>query len=350
MRITSSLLPGQNPWSLIGFLTTRVIQGNEGCSIHSTRSHEENLITQHPTLSFTVTSMIWSLFALTGAVAQAAYSTGVKVLLPRISQYFIAGCSFLVASCVLGILSSLAGVPELSSGFLSAVAVTVAINILATILSYQALSTSDLSLCLPMLAFTPVFLVLTSFVILGEVPSVVGMCGIFLVATGSFLLASGEPPTSFLAPLVTLLRNAGVRMMLIVAFLYSISVNYDKVVVETAGPIFGSTVVYGLLAASFLAITAVEGVRGNVMPVPEGVSNRSIIILIAIGFVLAIEAISINLAYTLSIVPYVISIKRLSIFFAVLFGGFLLKEGSLRPRALGSLVMVAGTVLIALWG
>ncbi|MGV8130422.1 MAG: EamA family transporter [Methanolinea sp.] len=294
--------------------------------------------------------MIWSLLALTGAIAQAAYSTGVKVLLSKVSPYYLAGCSFLVASCVFCILSSLAGVPELSSGFLPAVAVTVAINILATILSYRALSTSDLSLCLPMLAFTPVFLLLTSFLILGEVPALAGILGIFLVAMGSFLLASGEPPTSFLAPLVTLSRNSGVRMMLIVAFLYSISVNYDKVVVETAGPIFGSTVVYGLLAASFLALTAAGWVRGNVMPVPEGVSNRSMIILIAIGLVLAVEAISVNLAYTLSIVPYVISIKRLSIFFAVLFGGFLLREGSLRPRALGSLVMVAGTVLIALWG
>lgn len=294
--------------------------------------------------------MIWSLFAVTGAVAQAAYSTSVKVLLPKVSPYFLAGCSFLVASCVMCILSLLAGVPELSSGFLPAVAATVAINIVATVLSYRALSNSDLSLCLPILAFTPVFLLLTSFLILGEVPSLAGILGIFLVATGSFLLASGEPPTSFLAPVVTLSRNSGVRMMLIVAFLYSISVNYDKVVVETSDPIFGSSVVYCLLAASFLAITTACWVRGKVMPVPEGVSNRSVIILIAIGLVLAVEAISINLAYTLSIVPYVISIKRLSIFFAVLFGGFLLKEGSLRPRALGSLVMVAGTVLIALWG
>ncbi|MBP7120824.1 MAG: hypothetical protein WC502_05780 [Methanolinea sp.] len=62
------------------------------------------------------------------------------------------------------------------------------------------------------------------------------------------------------------------------------------------------------------------------------------------------EAILINLAYTLSIVPYVISIKRLSIFFAVLFGGYFLFEGSIRSRVPGSLVMVAGTVLIALWG
>ena len=74
------------------------------------------------------------------------------------------------------------------------------------------------------------------------------------------------------------------------------------------------------------------------------------LLLPAIGLILVVEAVSINLAYTLSIVPYVISIKRLSIFFAVLFGGYLLREGGIRARAAGSLVMVAGTALIALWG
>lgn len=75
--------------------------------------------------------MIWPFLALTGAVAQAAYSTGVKVLLPRVSPYFLAGSSFLVASGVLLFLSSFAGFPVLSPGFLPAVAVTVAINTLA---------------------------------------------------------------------------------------------------------------------------------------------------------------------------------------------------------------------------
>lgn len=312
--------------------------------------------------------MIWPLLALTGAIAQAAYSTGVKMLLPKVSPFFLAGCSFLIASCVLCFLSFLAGIPELSSGFLPAVAVTVAINILATILSYRALSISDLSLCLPMLAFTPVFLILTSFLILGEVPSLVGFGGILLVGAGSFLLATGKSPTSFLAPCATLVRNPGVRMMLVVAFLYSISVTYDKVVVETSDPIFGSSIVYGLLGMSFLAGAGIGLLKGEGLVIHPG-SSRGIgplmgkervfnpgtsrgigLLLLALGLILALEAVSVNLAYTQSIVPYVISIKRLSIFFAVLFGGFFLSEGGIRQRAAGSLVMVAGTVLIALWG
>lgn len=315
--------------------------------------------------------MIWSLLALTGAIAQAAYSTGVKMLLPKVSPFFLAGSSFLVASGVLFVFSSLVGFPVLSPGFLPAVAVTVAINILATILSYRALAISDLSLCLPMLAFTPVFLLLTSFLILGEVPTLPGIHGICLVAAGSYLMAVRKDPScssALLDPFFTLSRDAGVRMMLAVAFLYSISVNYDKVVVETAGPIFGSAVVLGLLGMSFLAGAGIGLLKGEGLVIHPGSSHgigplmgkervfnpgtsRGIgLLLLALGLILALEAVSVNLAYTQSIVPYVISIKRLSIFFAVLFGGFFLSEGGIRQRAAGSLVMVAGTVLIALWG
>ncbi|OPY43137.1 MAG: EamA-like transporter family protein [Methanoregulaceae archaeon PtaU1.Bin222] len=289
---------------------------------------------------------MWPLLALSGAVAQAAYSTGVKVLLRRVSPYLVAGASFLPASGVLFLLSYLLGFPVLWEGFLSAVAATVAINVVATVLSYRALAVSDLSLCLPMLAFTPVFLLLTSFFILGEVPSAAGILGICLVAAGSYLLAAKGP--GVLAPLRTLSRDTGVRMMLAVAFLYSISVNYDKVVVETSDPVFGSAVVLGLLGAVFLALAGFSAAK---VPLLRGEVPRSYLLLFSgIGLILVVEAVSVNLAYTLSIVPYVISIKRLSIFFAVLFGGYLLREGNVRARAAGSLVMVAGTVTIALWG
>lgn len=294
--------------------------------------------------------MTWPLLALTGAIAQAAYSTGVKAVLPRVSPYFLAGSSFLVASGALFSLSFLAGFPPLSPGFFPAAAVTVGINLAATLLLYRALSLSDLSLCMPMLSFTPVFLIATSALILGEIPDPAGILGIFLVAAGSFLLAARAGSSGFCAPLGRLFGDPGIRLMLVVAFLYSISVNYDKIAVETSDPLFSSAVVFFLLGMLMLA-GACMGYIGWKTPLWTSTAHRPVMILLpALGLVLALEAISINLAYTLSIVPYVISVKRLSTFFAVLFGGCLLHEGNLRSRAAGSLVMIAGTVLIALYG
>jgi drug/metabolite transporter (DMT)-like permease len=145
--------------------------------------------------------------------------------------------------------------------------------------------------------------------------------------------------------------------MLLVAFLYSLSVNYDKEVVINSSPLFGSALILFLLAIVFLIIAGVTSImsttvaKNRVDPDPVPLSRTSLVLVYgAVGMVLALEGISINTAYTMAIVPYVISIKRLSIFFSVLFGWLLLHEQHIRGRMSGALVMIAGAVVIGLWG
>ncbi len=297
--------------------------------------------------------MTWFFFALAGALAQAVYSAGAKMLLLRVSPARLAGCSFLVTAITLVILSLIRGIPPVCPGFFEAVLVTVAINTVATFLFYRALSSTDLSLCLPLLSFTPVFLILTSFLILGETPTIPGLAGICLITGGSYLLAvagtSGSAWSPW-APLRMLFSNRGIQFMLIVAFLYSLSVNYDKVVVERSDPFFGSAIVFLLLAGVFLFRTGVEEISGERdSPASPGRKKMELLLLPALGLVLVIEAVTVNIAYTMSLVPYVIAIKRLSIFFGVLIGGYFFGEHAILWRGAGTLVMVTGTILIALY-
>jgi len=306
--------------------------------------------------------MLWFFLALLGAISQAIYSLSIKVLQKKIPPFFLAGYSFLAASLIFVPLILVAGIPPLGPGLVPALAVTVTINTVATILFYRALSTTDLSLCVPILAFTPVFLILTSFVILGEIPSPAGTAGIFLIAAGAFLLTfqSGHGRSACLStPFLTFFHNPGVRSMLFVAFLYSLSVNYDKEVVMNSSPLFGSAVILFLLAIIFLVIAQLTR-RKNTLTVidPIGpdtvwsdrITRSPFFIYGAVGMILAVEGIAINTAYTLAIVPYVISIKRLSLFFSVLFGGLLLHEQQIRGRMSGAVVMIIGAVIIGLWG
>jgi len=59
--------------------------------------------------------------------------------------------------------------------------------------------------------------------------------------------------------------------------------------------------------------------------------------------------ITINTAYTMAIVPYVVSIKRTSILISVLMGGLIFKEKQLGKRLLAVLIMLAGVILITLF-
>jgi len=53
-------------------------------------------------------------------------------------------------------------------------------------------------------------------------------------------------------------------------------------------------------------------------------------------------------AVSLGIVSYVISIKRTSILFTVLFGFFIFKERNIRSRLMGAIIMILGVLLITL--
>ncbi len=55
-----------------------------------------------------------------------------------------------------------------------------------------------------------------------------------------------------------------------------------------------------------------------------------------IGAFVATEAASVNLAYTLQIVPYVIAIKRLSIIFVVIYGTMVFSEHEITKRLAGA--------------
>ncbi|MCK9591594.1 MAG: DMT family transporter [Methanoregula sp.] len=307
--------------------------------------------------------MFWFLLALSGAISQAIYSLSVKVLLKKIPPFLLAGYSFLAASLIFFPVLLFSGIPSPGPGLFPALAGTVIINTLATILFYRALSTTDISLCVPILAFTPVFLILTSFIMLGEIPSPAGAAGILLVTAGAFLLTfrSGQCQSfSRRSPFRIFLYDPGIRSMLFVAFLYSISVNYDKEVVMNSSPVFASAITLFLLAIIFLLIAmatmtkSTPGAGGPEEPDPV-VSGHPFLhspffLYGTVGMILVVEGISINSAYTMAIVPYVITVKRLSLFFSVLFGGLVLHEEQIRGRMAGALIMILGVVVIGLGG
>jgi len=72
--------------------------------------------------------------------------------------------------------------------------------------------------------------------------------------------------------------------------------------------------------------------------------------LLATGFLEAVTCVCQMQALSLAIVPYVISVKRMSAVFAVLLGWLALGEGNVRERLAGAALMVLGVFLIAFLG
>jgi len=286
--------------------------------------------------------MLWAALALLGAVLDAAYYALVKRYLPSLAGEALAAGTFLAGGAILLLVSLARGIPPAGPALYPSVIATGTLNIIAALLVFYALARSDLSLAVPIITFTLVFLLGTSYLLLGELPTAAGAAGILLIVAGS-LVMQVPAMRGARAPGGGQERDVrGILAMLAVAFLYSLSLPFDKAVVLSSDPVFGTSLVYLSIGLAFLALSLA---RGTLAAAPRGTALRAFLIL---GIVLTFEAVAINLAYTLQIVPLVIAVKRLSILFAVLFGGLLFREGEMEYRIPGACIMIAGAVAIVL--
>ena len=233
-------------------------------------------------------------------------------------------------------------IPELDRQFWIIIFIALPLEVAAIILYMRAIKASPLSLTIPFLAFTPVFLIITSFILLGEFPDSSGISGIVLIASGGYLLNIEKFSEGIWAPLKAIKNEKGSKLMIVVAFIYSITSNLGKMAILHSSPLFFA-ICYTFLLALFL--TPFVWLRRKREKSPLKLKP---LLLIMIGLTYAMMLICHFRAISLVEVAYMISIKRTSMVFSVIYGWLLFREENIRHRLLGSSVMAAGVALILL--
>jgi uncharacterized membrane protein len=174
---------------------------------------------------------MWILFALLNPLSEAFRSFFIKKASYKINPLIIAWSNNLVP--VIIFLPILFFIDlRFSYEFWGAFLATGIINVAANVIYMKALAEGDISEVMPMLSFTPLFLLITSPIIVGEFPSIFGLIGVLLIFFGSYLLNSNLRNKSFWEPLKSLLKKKGTRYMLFIAFIWSLSANFDKVSIQ----------------------------------------------------------------------------------------------------------------------
>jgi drug/metabolite transporter (DMT)-like permease len=196
---------------------------------------------------------------------------------------------------------------------------------------------------LPFLALTPLFLIVTSNLILGESVSISGAAGILLMAAGAYTLNLHKARHAVLGPIRAILKEKGSIMMIGVAFIYSITSSLGKMAIEHSSPIFFGSFYFILVTILFTPIV-IKMNKGNF-----SFKKKEIIPFATIGFTYSIMIVCHMLAMSLVNVAYMISVKRTSLLFGIIYGHFLFREERIAEKIAGGIIMLAGFIVIVIW-
>jgi uncharacterized membrane protein len=229
-----------------------------------------------------------------------------------------------------------------TANFLGLLVLDVALITVVMWLYFRALQISPLSMCIPFLAFTPVFLIPTTYIILGQKPQPIKLLGVALIVVGSLVMHRQLFAVGWLAPVKAVIEYKGSRYMLLVALIFAVTNPLDAQLVRMSD-IYTESCAYGLgLCLAFFLLTRIQkgdftaAARGNV----KWIALAGICDAVSLLFQLA--------SYTYIAVVITVSIKRAGIVLAVLAGWLFFREKEITDKVIAATVMFCGVLILYL--
>lgn len=286
--------------------------------------------------------MFWLLFAVATAFFESLKDLLAKRVVAAHSVSLVACASCTGAIPFVAVPALQEPMPEFTAPVVGLLIGTALLHVAAVLLYVRALACSPMSLSLPMISFTPAFLLLTSPVLTGEMPGIYGTIGVLILVAGAYVVNLQRKSRNIFEPLRAMVREEGPRYMLVVAFIWSITGNLDRIALRYVSPNWWLLLLISSIAIFLMVPAWIH--RRNHAPV----DYRT---LLKIGFFVggfnALSMIFYMQAIQLALVAYVVSVKRLSILFGILWGHIFFRETSIRQRFAGASLMLAGFVVIS---
>ena len=285
--------------------------------------------------------MTWFLLSLISALGLATADALTKRFFSDLSPYKM-GVSRILAIAPWMILSLFvlpSAVPDRT--FWLAIATALPLELTAFFLYMRALKLSPLSLSLPFLAFTPVFMILTGRFILDETITTGGALGIALIVAGAYVLNLSKMNMGLLGPLKAVLHEPGSWIMLSISLLYAFTAPIGKIAVLHSNPWFFTAVYNLVLTVIIVSFWPATGRGTGLLDIFS--RPRPMLML---GLVASMENFCHMMAIAQVEAAYMIAIKRMSLLLGVLYGAWWFGEENIRERLAGAAIMVAGVFLI----
>jgi uncharacterized membrane protein len=291
--------------------------------------------------------MAWLYFSLAAASFESLRDVFSKVITNKrnqsLDEYLIAWAlrAFTLIIYLPWLLLSPNPIPIIGKDFWWALLADATLSTIGGILYMRALRFGDISLTVPLMGFSPLFLVIASPFILNEFPSKVQCLGILLICFGAYFLNLKPKENNYLAPLTSLINTPSSRLMLVVAFLWALTTSFDKIGAKNSSPLFFSASLYFCTAIMTLPIVMVYS--------PNWLSKLKVNLakLTLLGSLKALDMWCHVMAISSTVAANSVAVKQSGLLMSVGYGYFLFHEKNIKQRFFGCTIIVIGVCLLS---
>jgi drug/metabolite transporter (DMT)-like permease len=206
----------------------------------------------------------------------------------------------------------------------------------------KALELGDLSVLGPINSYKSVVGILIGIILLGEIPNVWGIAGLLLIIYGSyFVLDTKEEKLSF-----SIFKKPEIQYRILALVLTAIEAVFIKKVIllSSTTTAFESWCIFGALFSLLFLIVGRFDFKQEIARIKFSDTYQYLLLVFCIGIM------QFTTTYTFDHmdVGYALALFQLSIIITVIFGHRFFKEQNIRRKIIGSVIMIAGSVLIIL--
>lgn len=208
-----------------------------------------------------------------------------------------------------------------------------------------AIKNLEISKALPLLALTPGLVAVFAFIFIGDKLSLIQVFAIILLISGTYLLESRKG-RKILDPFKVFFRSSNHKYIIYALSLFTVTSILDRLLLHDfklpPNAFIGFQHIF--FAINFLIIFIAY--KRDLFSVVK-ISSRSVwYMIIIVSFLTIAYRFTEILSVKIAPVALVLSVKRISIFFAVIIGGKIFKEEKLFIKAVATALIIIGAILI----
>jgi drug/metabolite transporter (DMT)-like permease len=216
------------------------------------------------------------------------------------------------------------------------------------VLLVYALAAADLSVLGPINAYKSVIGLVLGIVLIGELPTWTGVAGVLLILAGSYVVVDTAVDRPGSNAFLQFFRERGIKLRFAALALSATEAVFLKRAVLLSSP-WTAFLLWSVLGLPVAALATVALLRHRVrdeMPILRSQSRTYLLLALTTG----VMQLSTVLTFGALQVGYSLALFQMSTLLSVFLGHHYFQETQIRKRLAGSLVMVAGAVVIALFG